>query len=125
MPQIHFRRFRPTSDDGWELDCFILPDDVTNGELVHFKLNTIHPFRGEVESGLFAALTNLIDRIPSSPKTAKTEARLVIGRIREGTELHYFLRAAEKYPQEAPETKIWKLVDAIYEKKVKGAGRFQ
>jgi hypothetical protein len=125
MSQIHFRRFRPINDDGWELDCFILPDDKINGELVHFKLKKIQPFRGEVEPGLFATLTNLIDRVPSRSETAKTEARLVIGRMKEGTELHYFLRAAEKYPQEAPETEIWKLVDAIYEKRLKGAGHSQ
>ncbi len=123
MPQIHFRRFRPTSDEGWELDCFISADDRANGELVHFKLNKIQPFRDEVEPGLFAALNSLLDRIPSGSEIPKAEARLVVGRFREGTELHYFLRAAEKYPQEAPETEIWKLVDAIYEKRLKGAGQ--
>jgi len=122
MPQIHFRRFRPISDDGWELDCFILPNDITNGELVHFKLNKMQPFRAEIEPGLFTALNNLLDRIPSDSETPKAEARLVVGRIREGTKLHYFLRAAEKYPQEAPETEIWRLVDAIYEKRLKGVG---
>jgi len=125
MPQIHFRRFRPTSVEGWELDCFILPDDMTNGELVHFKLNKIQPFRGEVEPGLFAALSDLLGRIPSGSETPKAEARLVAGIIREDIESHYFLGAAETYPQEAPETEIWKLVDAIYEKKVKGVGQFQ
>lgn len=125
MPQIRFKRFRPTSDEGRELDCFIWPDDMTSGELVHFKLKKIQPFRGEVEPGLFATLNNLLDRIPSGSETPKAEVRLVVGRFREGTELHYSLRAAEKYPQEAPETEIWKLIDAIYEKRLKGAGQFQ
>jgi hypothetical protein len=125
MPQIHFRRFRPTSDESWELDCFIWPDDMTSGELVHFKLKKLQAFKDEKEPGLFAVLDNLINHIPFGSETPKTEVRLVVGRSREGTEVHYFLRAAESYPQEAPENKIWKMVDAIYAKRLKGAGQCQ
>jgi len=125
MSQIHFRRFRPKNDEGWELDCFVLPTDETNGELVHFKLNRIHSFREETEPGLFALLDGLLDRIGTEQDAPKDKVRMVIGRKKDNKENSYSLQASEEYSPSSPSAEIWGVINSVYEKKVKGAGQSQ
>jgi hypothetical protein len=98
------------------MDCFVLPNDKTNGELVHYDLKKALDFRGIVESGLFAALDNLLDQIQFGVKSSTT--KMVIGRLKDEKKTHYYLQALDEYSPNSPEAKIWTLIDSIFKKRL-------
>lgn len=120
MPNIRFRRFASASPDGWELDCFVLPDDNTSGELVHFHPNQIREFNQIKEPGLFDALEKLLDQIAVGNETPKKDVRLVLGRLKDDKKTYYSLRSLDDYPVGSPEAEIWELINAVHEKRLKG-----
>lgn len=119
MPNIRFVRQADVTSDEWELDCTVLPTDETNGELVHYANKKLVQFVGETEPGLFSQLSNLLDRIIAGEDTPKESIRLVLGRLKEDKRTYYSLCGADAYPPDSPEAEIWKLINAIYDKRMR------
>ena len=117
MANIRIRRFRSASPEAWEMDCFVVPTDETNGELVHHDPNLIRSFRDRIEPGLFAALEGLLDRIVPED-IPKTELRMVIGRLKDEARSYFHFAAADRYSPEVPEAEVWTLVDAVFKRRL-------
>lgn len=124
MANIRFVRVGANPDD-WQFDCFVLPSDETNGELVHRRPNTVKDFRGTVEPGIYSALDDLLDRISSGSDIPREEVRLTLATLRNQTRTYHSLRAFDDYPPNSPEREIWKLIDALYDKALEGLGQSQ
>ena len=123
MSNIHFRRFSSASPHGWEFDCYVSPDDKTNGELIQYSSKQLVDYNGKLEAGLFAALDRLLDRMPSGEDIPKGKVRLVLGRSHNGKKTYHFLETLDKYPPTSPPTEIWRLVNAIFEERMREIGQ--
>lgn len=119
MSNIRFRRFPDLTHGGWELDCFVLPTDETNGELVHYTTKKVVQFVAIVEPGLYAELDRLMTALQAEdiPKDA---VRLVLGSLKDGRRTHYPLRAADQYGAGSAPGKVWRLVNAVFAKRAEG-----
>lgn len=118
MPNLRIRRFRQASPEGWEMDCFVVPSDVTSGELVHFSPNMIRSFRDRIEPGFFTALQGLLDRIVPDADIPKAELRMVIGTLRDEARCYFHFAAADRYSPGVPEAEVWTLVDAVFKRRL-------
>jgi hypothetical protein len=116
MSNIRFRVFAKAFPDGFEMDCFVLPSDETNGEFVHYKPNYALDFRGITEPGLFVALDNLLEHI--QPEIEEPTIKMVIERLKDHKRTHWSFRSAEEYPADSPEVEIWALVKSFFEKRL-------
>jgi len=117
MSNIRVRRFSSASSEGWEMDCFILPNDETNGELIDYKHRGVIDFIGKSEPGIFKRLDSLLNEI--SPGSKGEDVKMVVGRLKEDkTKIHYYLRAAESYSQNSSEAKLWATIDTIFFKRL-------
>jgi hypothetical protein len=96
------------------MDCFVVPSNETNGELVHFDPNLILDFRDKIEPGFFWALDDLLARIVPEADVPKADLRMVIGRLRDETRACFYFAAPDKYPTTAPEAEVWTLVDTVF-----------
>ena len=109
----------------WQLDCIVLQSDETHGELVHFRPNNVKDFRGGGPVGIYLALDALLDRIASGAEVPRADVRLTLARFKNETRAYFSLRALDEYPPRSPETEIWMLINALYEKALKGIGESQ
>jgi hypothetical protein len=99
------------------MDCYVLPNGKTNGELINYDLKKAVDFREKSEPDLFVALDSLLNGVKS--KTRSPTTQMVLGRLREGKKTHYYLNALDAYSQQVPEAKIWALVNEVFRKWLK------
>jgi hypothetical protein len=118
MESIRIRMSRSAFPESWEMDCFVRSDDETGGELVHREPNCIIGFREKRETGLFPALTELLDGLAPSKRRTQSEDRMVIGRKQSGRELYYQFAAPNEYPSTSPQAKVWNLVHAVFSRRL-------
>ena len=123
MSNIRFVRQADRASDEWEFDCIMSPTDRTDGELIHYHPNRAKDFRNVTESGLYAALDNLLDRVAPGQNMPKENVRLAIERLKDGKRTYYWLSASDGYSLRSPEAEIWKLVNTLYEKRLKEVGQ--
>ncbi len=100
------------------MDCFVIPSDEHSGELVHFAPNQALDFRGKIEPGLFEALYGLLGGIAPEADVPKTEIRMVVGRLKDEKWSYYNFAARDSYQPPAPEAEIWRLIDAVFRKRL-------
>lgn len=102
------------------MDCFVLPSDKTSGELLQHKPNQALDFRDKVEPGLFAALDELLARMPPDASIPEGEERMVIGRRRDEKTVHYYrFSGCDNYTATSPAVRIWALVDMVFQKRLR------
>jgi len=99
------------------MDCFVFPNDETNGELIHYNQKKAVDFRGVIETGLFTTLDSLLDRIQTGTKSSTT--KMVIGRLKDEKKIFFNLEAFETYLPNTTEAEIWRLINSIYQKRLK------
>lgn len=100
------------------MDCFVVPSDVTSGELVHFSPNMIRSFRDRIEPGLFTALEGLLAHIVPNADIPKADLRMVIGRLKDEATSYFHFAAADRYSPGVPEAKVWTLVEAVFKRRL-------
>jgi hypothetical protein len=100
------------------MDCFVLPSDEHNGELVNFAPNQALDFRGKIEPGLFAALYGMLGDIAPEAGIPKTETRMVIGRLKDEKWSYYHFASSDRYQSAVPEAEIWRLIDEVFRKRL-------
>ncbi len=116
MPNIRLRVFPQAFPEGFEMDCFVLPNDEINGEFVHYKPNYALDFRGKIEPGIFATLDNLLEHI--QPEIEEPTVKMVIGRLKDNKRTYWSFRSAQEYPVDSPEVEVWNLVKSVFEKRL-------
>jgi hypothetical protein len=116
MPNIRIRRFPSAPSEEWEMDCFVLPNDEINGELVHYNLKKVLDFRKIMEPGLFVALDGLLDCAQLEAKSKNV--KMVLGRLKDEKKTYYYLKALAEYLPNSPEAKIWTLINSIFKKRL-------
>ena len=118
MSNIRIRLFPQLPPKDWEMDCFVLPSDETNGELVSHNLKIAFDFRKRFEPGLFTALDKLLEQIPRGVEEPKTPVKMVVGRLKDDKRTYWSFRSAEEYSADSPEAKVWALVNSVFDKRL-------
>jgi hypothetical protein len=119
MPNIRIRLYHKTPNEDLEMDCFVLLNDETNGELVDHNVKIALDFRGKTEPGLFKALDGLLEHIPQDIEEPKKAVKMLIGRLKDDKKMYWSFRSAEEYPSDSPEAKVFALVNTVFEKRLK------
>ena len=119
MPNIRIRVFPQAFPECFEMDCFVLPNDETNGELVHYNPNYALDFRGKIELGLFAAMDKLLERIQPNIQESKILAKMVIGRLKDDKRMYWSFSSPTEYRVDSPEAEAWILVRSVFERRLK------
>jgi hypothetical protein len=76
-----------------------------------------------VESGLFASLDALLDRIVPEADIPRADIRMTIGRLKEEVRSYFHFASAARYMPTVPEAEVWSLVDAVFKKRLHERGK--
>jgi len=101
------------------MECFALPTDATFGELVDHEHSRIVDLRENVEPAFFSSLERQLSRISLQEETPDDKLRMIIGAREDESVTYHRLAAPESYPSQSPEAMVWKLVDALFRRRLK------